>query len=428
MYAGGYVASPESCSEPADHEADIPVSQTHSSLRELAADMDSILVSCLSLKKSRYRRKALVSAFEASALDEETLERLSADEAAELLLAAAVVPGLPRKVELKLAFKPLKKKLQERQLELSLHRLRACPNEELIPHRLGLEPLRFFVIADWGYPSPELRLVARTMDARARAMRPQFILAHGDNFYPSGVSSISDKKFKSCWQDVFLCHESLKVPWQVCLGNHDYEGNPQAQIDFTSCARNPDKLWQCPAGNYGFSHDLPGGGAVDLFALDTNACQEDVRYNYPLADMNMHKHVDQLQKTLDASGAAWKIVFGHHPVHNRGVRDFGEGKRIREEYGLERALVSGGAQAYFCGHEHVFQHHHVSGVDHFGCGAADAVGLGCYGGLKALEQSRPGWIDESHAGFVEVALTARSMEVSFVSTGGRVVHSIQRER
>lgn len=423
MYAAGGVTSTESCLEAAVHEADRSLSQTHSSPRELAADMDSVLVSCLSLKNSQARREALLSAFEALALDEEALERLSADEAAELLLAAAVVPGLPRKVELRLAFKPFRKKFRKR-----LHQLRVCPNEELIPHQLGLEPLRFFVIADWGYPSPELRLVARTMDARARAMRPQFILALGDNFYPSGVSSISDKKFKSCWQDLFLCHESLKVPWQVCLGNHDYEGNPQAQIDFTSCDLNPDKLWQCPAENYGFSRDLPGGGTVDLFALDTNSCQESVRDNYPLADMNLHKHVGLLQKTLEASGATWKIVFGHHPVHNRGVRDFGEGKRIRDEYGLERALVSGGAQAYFCGHEHVFQHHDVSGVDHFGCGAADAVGLGCYGGLKALEQSLPGWIDESHAGFVEVALTSRSMEVSFVSTGGRVVHSIQRER
>jgi len=84
--------------------------------------------------------------------------------------------------------------------------------------------------------------------------------------------------------------------------------------------------------------------------------------------------------------------------------------------------------AYFCGHEHAFQHHHVSVVDHFGCGAADAVGLGLLGGSKPIEVSHPGWIDESHAGFVEVALTARRMEVSFVSTRDGVIHSIERER
>lgn len=290
------------------------------------------------------------------------------------------------------------------------------------------DKLRFFVVADWGYPSQGLRRMALTMAARAAAMQPQFVLALGDNFYPSGVSSISDRKFNSYWQDVFLCHKSLKVPWQVCLGNHDYEGNPQAQIDYTTSAQNTGKFWQCPAENYRFCRDLPGGGSVDLFALDTNACQEGVRCNYPLAVKNMHKYVGDLQNELDVSTAAWKIVFGHHPVHNRGVRDLREGRHLREEYGLEQVFVSGGVQAYFCGHEHVFQHHHVSGVDHFGCGAADAVGLGCYGGLKALDQSKPGWIDERHGGFVEVALTAHSMEVSFVSINGSIIHSIHRER
>lgn len=255
-------------------------------------------------------------------------------------------------------------------------------------------------------------------------MEPKFVLALGDNFYPSGVLSTSDRRFKSHWQDVFLCHPGLRIPWQMCLGNHDYEGNPQAQIDYTTCAHNPDNLWQCPANTYTFSRTLPGGGSVDFFALDTNGCQESVRYDYPNAAKNLQMYITDLQDKLHASTAAWKIVFGHHPVHNHGVRDLTEGQMLREQYGLERVLVSGGAQAYFCGHEHAFQHHTVSGVDYFGCGASDAVGLGCYGGIKSSSCS--GWLDESQAGYVEVSMTECSMHVSFVSLDGHIIRSCHR--
>jgi hypothetical protein len=44
------------------------------------------------------------------------------------------------------------------------------------------------------------------------------------------------------------------VPWKVVLGNHDYEGVPEAQVEFMTSAENAatGNLWHCPSVNYSF--------------------------------------------------------------------------------------------------------------------------------------------------------------------------------
>ena len=47
------------------------------------------------------------------------------------------------------------------------------------------------------------------------------------------------------WEEVYLVHDSLRIPWKAVLGNHDYmrKGDPEAQLDFTSHHLNPGKLY-----------------------------------------------------------------------------------------------------------------------------------------------------------------------------------------
>jgi len=80
------------------------------------------------------------------------------------------------------------------------------------------------------------------MDTWTKAhSRPDMVLGLGDNFYKVGVNHVSDPQFKRCWSDVFLKYESLRVPWRMILGNHDYMGIPHAQIDFHYDRKyNPD--------------------------------------------------------------------------------------------------------------------------------------------------------------------------------------------
>jgi hypothetical protein len=137
----------------------------------------------------------------------------------------------------------------------------------------------------------------------------------------NGVSSVSDPKFQTHWSEMFLRYERLCVPWRLILGNHDYQTNPQAQIDFTNDQRrNRGGLWQMPAPTYSFSCLIsdpdaaaaaaasaaalsPAAAAsskasaaaaapekdatmsIDFFAFDTNGVQGDVQRRFPEAQV-----------------------------------------------------------------------------------------------------------------------------------------------
>lgn len=298
--------------------------------------------------------------------------------------------------------------------------------------------LTFFAVGDWGKPSAAIRQTAASMDLWARTKaKPHFIMSLGDNFYPKGVRSVRDKKFRTVWGETFLRFPSLRVPWRVILGNHDYMGNPEAQVDYTTSSRNRGMLWQMPSRNYCFSIPLSDDdGEVAFFGIDTNGAQGHVRKSHPEAEQEMFKTREWLARSLQENASArWKIVFGHHPMYTRG---FGHGREARclrlpcymdktkerRGYAFEEVLQRNGVHAYFAGHEHVLQSHLHGGVSHFGCGASGADRVGFYGGED--ESSNIDWFDKSHAavGFAVIQITKKNMTVLFVDStkNDEVVH------
>jgi len=137
----------------------------------------------------------------------------------------------------------------------------------------------FLAIGDFGEPNKRLQIVASSLDIIAQRTNPSFILTLGDNMYEDGCMSVNDPQFNTKWFQVFIRpFLSLQVPWKVCLGNHDYYGNPQSQIDYTKHPANYRGLWQCPSNNYNFKvNDLGQEDAgcanplVEFFCIDTNA-------------------------------------------------------------------------------------------------------------------------------------------------------------
>ena len=105
------------------------------------------------------------------------------------------------------------------------------------------DALHFFVIGDWGrngeYGQKE---IAKVMADAAEQVEPKFIISTGDNFYPSGVRSIMDPHWKASFEDIYPQH-SLQGDWYIVLGNHDYKGNPDAQIEYSTISRR----WNMPS-------------------------------------------------------------------------------------------------------------------------------------------------------------------------------------
>jgi hypothetical protein len=115
----------------------------------------------------------------------------------------------------------------------------------------------------------------------------------------------------------------------MVLGNHDYMGNPLAQIEFTSHPNNPLQLWQMPHNYYSFSHQN-----ADFFALDTNGCQGHVQQSHPGTIDDLMTQMSWLDTSLNSSNSSnshWKFVIGHHPMYNKGKGHGTVANCLREE-------------------------------------------------------------------------------------------------
>ncbi|KAJ2988524.1 hypothetical protein HDV02_005531, partial [Globomyces sp. JEL0801] len=104
----------------------------------------------------------------------------------------------------------------------------------------------FLVIGDWGAPAGQKNIVKAMNDIAVRD-DAKFMMALGDNFYgtdellivlETGVSSTTDSKWKDVWKNVYT-DRLQSIDWYSVLGNHDWYGNEQAQIDYSKV----DKKW-----------------------------------------------------------------------------------------------------------------------------------------------------------------------------------------
>src|SRR5262249_27146044 len=126
--------------------------------------------------------------------------------------------------------------------------------------------LNFLAMGDWGRQGEyNQKAVAEQMAVTAKAMDAQFVLALGDNFYPSGVQSVNDPQWRTSFEDIYSAH-ALNVDWYVALGNHDYRGNPQAEVEYSNVSRR----WRMPSRYFTVRQALGNGEYAQFFIIDTS--------------------------------------------------------------------------------------------------------------------------------------------------------------
>ena len=216
--------------------------------------------------------------------------------------------------------------------------------------------LTFLAVGDWGQPK-RLAAASRVAEAMARTAADHsaaFVISTGDNFYGKGVSDAFDPQWRSSFEDVYAA-PSLHCPWYVVLGNHDYQGNPDAEIAYSLISDR----WRMPARYYAVRQKVTAGIVADFFYLDTNLFVGAGSPDDP------QRQLDWLATVLRASQAPWKIVVGHHPVFSGGRH--GNTKELVTA--LKPLLEQFGVRAYINGHDHDLQHIQVDGVHYFTTGA-----------------------------------------------------------
>lgn len=215
-------------------------------------------------------------------------------------------------------------------------------------------PLNFLVVGDWGRGGHHnQRAVADRMGAAAVDSHPDFIASTGDNFYMFGVSGVNDPKWRSSFENVYVHPGFGRIPWYPVLGNHDYGGNVQAQIDYGQA--HPGR-WHMDDHYYRRSLTSPGGATVDLFFIDTVMWigKEGFPFYFLGSDITREAQRDQaiwLVRELGRSRARFKFVFGHHGIHSIGPH----GGQMQMAQ-LDNVLRRFGVTAYIHGHDHCLFH------------------------------------------------------------------------
>jgi hypothetical protein len=276
------------------------------------------------------------------------------------------------------------------------------------------------------------------MDAVAELINSQFVVALGDNFYSSGISSKegnTSKRFDHTWKEVYD-GKNLQTPWYLLAGNHDYKGDVNLQVEHTQI----DPRWQFPSLYHSHSMTSQDGSvSLDLILIDTvslasmNMQENESEPGYwdplpLLSKTHTQEASDQwswIEEKLAASKAQYLIVAGHYPVYS--VCKHGSFETLLTH--LQPLLEKYGAQAYLQGHDHCLEDivhndvsYIVSGMGDDCCYKAEHLDDGTVpeGALKfhvSLFQNEK----HSTAGFVSVSLTSKEMRVLYHDQHGDVL-------
>jgi tartrate-resistant acid phosphatase type 5 len=247
------------------------------------------------------------------------------------------------------------------------------------------DPLRVLVIGDFGWGGKGQASVAKAIAKVHASSAFHFGITVGDNFYEHGVQSTQDKKWAERWEAPYA---GLGIQFFPTLGNHDYYGRVQAQLDYQS----PSNTWRFPSRQYQFRT-----GSAEFFALDTmDNSPEQIRW---FADV------------FARSTARWKIVYGHHPIYSAGKH--GGSKYLEREL---LPLIRGRSALYIAGHDHDMQHLKPEDGTHF------IVSGGGGAKLRAHRHSPRTIFGAALYGFTVLEIHASHIEVLMYDSQAQVIY------
>ena len=211
------------------------------------------------------------------------------------------------------------------------------------------DSLRFVSLSDWGIEEDKPHAVGIAKALLDRKDEFDLIFAGGDNFYDDGVIGLEDFRWLTTWFYRFKVPE-LNLPWLAVLGNHDYRGNIDSQMQYGKSLEYGAPYWFMPNNYYSLSvkQNVSDTTPLKMLFVDT----EDVE---PI-------QLTWIRDQLAADENTTKLGLGHTHIYSSGTR--GDNPWYPAKY-LNDAFVDGGVKAYICGHEHDMQYLQRHGIDYF---------------------------------------------------------------
>ncbi len=194
------------------------------------------------------------------------------------------------------------------------------------------ETVSFIALGDFGTGDIRQIQVAKAMEVTCSELRKcDFVVGLGDNIYEKGVTSITDERFLTHFEQPYA---NLSMPFFMTLGNHDdislarfpdtesSKGNFQVQYHYRE--DRPSNKWQMPARYYHFTAPLTEKNTasphVDFLALDASPIAASLRETaaFISAQDSANEQVNWLVNTLPNLEGRWRVAFSHYPYISNG--------------------------------------------------------------------------------------------------------------
>lgn len=286
-------------------------------------------------------------------------------------------------------------------------------------YTINKDAYNFYVVSDVGRNGYyKQKSIADTMGTFAERISPKFIISAGDCFHGIGVKSVHDPIFITNFENVYT-HPWLHCEWYPVLGNHEYQGNTQAVIDYSQISRR----WCMPDRYYTISKKISDSTSLRIIFIDTPPFVEKYRKEtekYPDAHkQNSEIQLEWIQKTLSEATEKWILVVGHHPIYSIDGKH-GDTPELIEK--LNPLFIKYKVDAYICGHIHNFQHLQIpnSTFEYF------VNTSGSLGRLDTANDSTK--FSSKDEGFTVLSVTDSVFQCNFVNYNGTIIYQYNRRK
>ena len=277
----------------------------------------------------------------------------------------------------------------------------------------GESSARFLVISDMGgSASPNQKAVAAAMAKEADNIGAQFVVTIGDNYHVDGIERADSPRWKTEFEDVYD-YPSLQIPWYPSLGNHDYRGSVEAEIEYSKLSQR----WKLPSRYYTQTERIDDSNSVMIVHLDTSPFIEKYSLDlsvYHLEEQNPVRQLVWLDSVLTDSKARWKIVAGHHSIY-AAASGHGDTKELIEN--ILPILKKHAVPLYLCGHYHILQHIQKDNTNFVICGAGMEFGTADRGDDVVF--------GAGSLGFLSVSVSVKEIDLKIIDEKNKVLHSIR---
>ncbi len=278
---------------------------------------------------------------------------------------------------------------------------------------------KFLVVSDLGaFGGADQKKVAAAIGDAAYELGPNAIINLGDTFHFWGVQSTDDPGWNSNFEDIYTS-PSLHNLWYCALGNHDYQGNTQALIDYT----NKSRRWNLPARYYTKKFKR-GDTTVEFIFIDTTPLlrraltQPEIYPDASLQDNDAQ--MAWLRQALADADADWVVVAAHHPVYSS--RPDNALQRADVSSFLEGILADRRPDIYLAGDVHCFEHTQRPGD------STDYVT--CTSGSQAypVEPGSNVVFADGSSGFMTMSFDKEQMTFTMLDSDGNILYEYSKTK